>query len=1085
MLSRFSGGDQRTREVRRTYRRAAGVLLLLLSAMPFCHAQITTPADPAAAQPEADPAAQSPAETMFLPQPSSSAQSSQASSGGEALPGIAAFAGSKVTGIRFDGVKQSMLGPLPAQLELQSGGVLNENAVRASLRRLYDSGLYDTIQVQGLRSEGGVLVIFAGRPRLFIGRTQIFGIKNDRLQAQLAGSERLQPGTRYTPRKLESSQAAIEQALTENGFYEAKVERREQLDAVNSQVNVIYNIVPGRQAKVGNVKVDGTPGMSLEQFRKVSKLKAGSNVNRQTVSRALTRLRKYYDKKRRWAGAVTLETKEYRPTTNQLDYSFQAKEGPLVQVQVDGARYGRSAIERLVPIYEEGTVDLDLVNEGAHNLRADLQGKGYFDATVTHEPVHNAADQITVLYKVDRGVEHRVDSVRITGNKYFDHDTLAEHVSVRPANFVERHGTYSQAMVDNDVSNLTALYQGSGFSHVVVTPEIKDIDTPDKNGKMSAHIAVVYKIDEGQQQKIGSYVINGMKKISPDVLRPSLNTEVGQPYSSLNVTGDRDLIQSYYLSHGYQNAQVNVVQRNDPNNPQLVDVTMNVEEGQQVFVNKVLVSGLHYTRPAVVTPRVTVRPGEPLDQSALLDSQRKLYNLALFNEVDTAVQNPAADQPHKNVLLLTTEAKRWDITYGFGFQAQTGTPYRNTPSAAYLIQQGINPSTFSGGANGHFGVSPDLIFDLSRINLFGTNQSLTLRTEYGTLEQQAVVLYQYPDLFKNPNFTGSISGGYTSSQNVTTFSASSLFATMRITQHVTKPTTLIYSWSYREVKVNPNSIQVSLALIPLLSQPARVGGPGINYLRDTRDDPLDAHHGTFNTVQLFLSDSIFGSQANFSRIDITNSSYYDVGKRHWVLARETRYGQERAFGNGNQLLIPLPERLYAGGATSLRGFAINAAGPRDPETGYPIGGAAVAVNTLEVRTPYPNLPVIGNNLGFVFFHDMGNVFSRSRDVWPSFHNFFQPDQRGCRTVPTVNTNTDGSLNVQVANCSFNYWSHAVGLGLRYRTPIGPIRVDLSYNLDPPYFPEVYNYQSSTSNVPQPQTGQAGHFNFFFSIGQTF
>jgi outer membrane protein insertion porin family len=514
-------------------------------------------------------------------------------------------------------------------------------------------------------------------------------------------------------------------------------------------------------------------------------------------------------------------------------------------------------------------------------------------------------------------------------------------------------------------------------------------------------------------------------------------------------------------------------------------VTMNVEEGQQVFVNKVLVSGLHYTRPAVVTPRVTVRPGEPLDQSALLDSQRKLYNLALFNEVDTAVQNPAADQPHKNVLLLTTEAKRWDITYGFGFQAQTGTPYRNTPSAAYLIQQGINPNTFTGSANGHFGVSPDLIFDLSRINLFGTNQSLSLRTEYGTLEQQAVVLYQYPDLFKNPNFTGSISGGYTSSQNVTTFSASSLFATMRITQHVTKPTTLIYSWSYREVKVNPNSIQVSIALIPLLSQPARVGGPGLNYIRDTRDDPLDAHHGTFNTVQLFLSDSIFGSQANFSRIDITNSSYYDIGKRHWVLARETRYGQERAFGNGNQLLIPLPERLYAGGATSLRGFAINAAGPRDSETGYPVGGAAAAVNTLEVRTPYPNLPLIGNNLGFVFFHDMGNVFSRSRDVWPSFHNFFQPEQRGCRTVPTVNTNTDGSLNVQEANCSFNYWSHALGLGLRYRTPIGPIRVDLSYNLDPPYFPEVYNYQSSTSNVPEPQTGQAGHFNFFFSIGQTF
>jgi outer membrane protein assembly factor BamA len=320
---------------------------------------------------------------------------------------------------------------------------------------------------------------------------------------------------------------------------------------------------------------------------------------------------------------------------------------------------------------------------------------------------------------------------------------------------------------------------------------------------------------------------------------------------------------------------------------------------------------------------------------------------------------------------------------------------------------------------------------------------------------------------------------------VTTFSASSLFATTRVTQRVTKPTTMIYSWSYREVKVNPNSIQVSLALIPLLSQPARVGGPGFNYIRDTRDDPLDAHHGTFNTVALFLSYAKFGSQANFSRIDITNSSYYDIGKRHWVIARETRYGQERAFGDGNQLLIPLPERLYAGGATSHRGFAINAAGPRDPETGYPIGGAAAAVNTVELRMPYPNLPLVGNNLGFVFFHDMGNVFSSSRNVWPSFHNFHQPDERSCRTVPTVNTNADGTLHVKVQPCSFNYWSHDLGLGLRYRTPIGPVRVDMSYNLDPPYFPEVYDYQSSTSNVPQPKIGQAGHFNFFFSIGQTF
>ena len=1074
---------------------AAWVLPLLLSASSLCAAQDLAPQPqkptqtqtqaPASAAsssqaPDTVPAAEpeSPPQAAE-PEPSQSAPVSPA-----AVPGIEAFAGSRVEDVRFEGVTPAMLNPLPGQLELQPGQTLDATKVRASLRRLYASGLYQSLDVEGMRSPNGVVVIFHGEPRLFLGRTELFGVKNDQLRTQLVASERLQPGTRYSERKLDLSLASIQQALKENGYYQATVERRLQLDAANEQVNVIYNINAGRQAHIGNVLVDGTPGMSLEEFRKTSGLKADKKVDRQTVNRALSRLRKRYDKKKRWAGAVTLENKTYHAENNKLDYSFQAHEGPVVGVKVEGAKYSRSTIERLIPIYEEGTIDLDLVNEGAHNLRSDLQGRGYFDATVTHEPVRTRADAVTVLYKVDRGAEHRVDSVKIEGGKYFDEDTLEEHVSVRPANFVERHGTYSQSLVDSDVGNLTALYQGNGFSHVSVTPEIRDVDTTGKKGKISAHIAVVYKIVEGEQQKIGRYDITGANQISVDEFRSLLNTEVGQPYSSLNITGDRDAIQSYYLSRGYQNIQVKVVQHTDPANPGLVDVAMNLDEGAKVSVDKVLVSGLHFTRPSTVEPRVTLRPEEPLDQTALLDSQRKLYNLALFNEVDTAIQNPNGGQLHKNVLLQTAEAKRWDITYGFGFQAQTGTPFRSNPSAAFLIQQGINPSTFN-SSNGHFGVSPNFIFDISRINLRGTNQSVTLRTNYGTLEQQAVVLYQNPDLFHNPKFNVSFSGGYTSSQNVTTFSASSLFSTVRVTERISKPTTLIYSFSYREVRVNASSIQVSLGLIPLLSQPARVGGPGLNYIRDTRDDALDAHRGSFNSVQLFLSDGIFGSEANFSRVDITNSSYYTFGKRKWTFARETRYGQERAFGNGSQLLIPLPERLYAGGATSHRGFAINATGPRDPQTGFPVGGAAAAINTFELRTPYPNLPLVGNNLGFVIFHDAGNTFARSRDAFPSFLNFHQPDETGCRTVPTVSTRADGSLNIGIRPCGFNYWSHAIGVGARYRTPIGPIRIDTSYNLNPPYYPVVFNYQGTTSNVPQPQTNQAGHFNFFFSIGQTF
>ena len=117
-----------------------------------------------------------------------------------------------------------------------------------------------------------------------------------------------------------------------------------------------------------------------------------------------------------------------------------------------------------------------------------------------------------------------------------------------------------------------------------------------------------------------------------------------------------------------------------------------------------------------------------------------------------------------------------------------------------------------------------------------------------------------------------------------------------------------------------------------------------------------------------------------------------------MLARNTRYGQERAFGSDSARLIPLPERLYSGGATSLRGFSINAAGPRDGETGFPIGGAGALINSTELRLPPPTLPYFGNALSLVIFEDMGNVFTNAGDAWVSALRIHQPDRDVCKVL---------------------------------------------------------------------------------------
>jgi len=1005
---------------------------------------------------------------------------------------LRSWAGLQVEAVEFKGIPADRLAPLPGQLALQPHQPLDPLKVRESLRRLYETGLYKTIVVEGLRHGDAVTIIFTGAANLFVGRITVNGANNERLSGVLERSTRMNAGTVFSDSKLLQAQTLLQQTLNENGYYQSRIFASTTIDTANSQVNVAFQIEQGMQARVGDVAVSGDSGMTASEFRKKGKLKENSKVSRDTVSNALTRLRKNYQKQDRLEASLKLDSRNYQPPSNHLDYEFSADRGPTVVINVDGASLSKGKIRNLVPVYEEGTVDEDLLNEGDRRIRDYFQRAGYFDVKVTHTEQLKDPQHSIITFTVALGIKHEVASVTVSGNKYFDKDTILPRLGVVKSSIVNRHGEYSQALAQADVGSITALYQSNGFSNVKVTPEVKDIDT-NKAGKKTkdAQLSVNYAIDEGVQQRIGAYVINGTGQIPLAQLTPLLNTQSGQPYSSLNIAQDRDSILTYYLSRGFDNAQINLLQQPSPQNPNLIDVTMTVTEGEQVFVNRVLISGLHYTRPSTVEDRVLIHPGDPLNQTALLDTQRKLYDLTLFNQVTTAVQNPTGDELRKNVLLQFTEARRWDISYGAGFQAQTGNPQSNCANLTpqQLLQLGINPSTYTCSPNGKTGVSPAILFNISRINIRGTDKSVSLNSTLGTLEQRVQLSFSNPHLFDNPKFNLILTGGYANAQDVTTYASSRLEGTVRVTDLVNKPNTLIYLFSFRRVRVDPNSVQVAPDEIPLVSQPVRVGGPGITWIRDTRvPTPLDATSGTYNTIQESWADSRFGSQANFNRIDGTNSSYYRFGKLNsWVVARSTRIAQERSYGGPDYNQIPLPERLYAGGAQSHRGFGINGAGPRDSITGFPIGGAGAFINSTELRMPNPQLPYVGNSLGFVLFHDMGNVFENGSDIWPSFVRFRQPDREGCRnlneeeqSVPHPGSSTGGA-----GLCSFNYFSHAVGLGARYHTPVGPVRLDFSYNLNPPIYPVIIDYSSTPTNLIPPHVGEAGHFNFFFSIGQAF
>jgi outer membrane protein assembly factor BamA len=1009
------------------------------------------------------------------------------------------WAGLQVSEIRFTGVTRDTLEPLPEQLAQQAHAPLDPAKVRDSLRRLYATGLYHTVAVEGERHGNTVTLIFEGTPTLFIGRISIKGVSNTQLSNQLNYSTRLNPGTPFTSQKLSRSTDLLQRTLQQNGYYAGTVVPHPSLDKSDAEVNIQFQVNKGRQARVGDVSVQGDSGMSVPMFRKKAKLKRNSKVNSDTASRALTRLRKHYQGEHRLEANVSLASTQYKKPANRLNYGFQTDRGPVVRIVVEGAGLSQGKIRNLVPVYSEGTLDEDLLNEGSKRIRDYFQRQGYFNAKVTH--TSSASGGIThITYTVSRGPRDRVTSVSVSGNGYFGAWLLQQRLSVQPASFFIRHGTYSQALQEADVNALTALYQSNGFTDVKITPQIRTVSTNPKTGDRD--LAVDYAIVEGPQQHVGEYKIEGVTPAQLAELQPRLSVQSGQPYSGNNLASDRDAILGYFLDRGYDHAQVALHQHSAANDPNVINIAIDVTPGDQIFIRRVLISGLHYTRSSTVRPQILVSDGQPLDQSKLLETQRQLYNLTLFNQVTTAVENPGGDELRKNVLVQFDEARRWDVTYGVGFQAQTGTPATNCPNPVSLIQLGINPGSYSCSPNGRFGVSALGELDVSRINLWGRNQTISFRSDYGSLEKQISLNYTAPRFLNHPSIDFSVGGGYINAQNIVTFASSTSEGDVRLTQHPNLVDTLIYQLSYRRVQVDPNTIQVSPDLIPLYSEPVRVGGPELTWIHDSRrPEPLDARAGMYNSIQIFATDNSFlNSQANYAHFDWSNSTYYTLGKlKNFVLARNTRFGMERVFGEAQYESIPLPERLYAGGPESLRGFPLNSAGPRDSLTGFPIGGGGVFVNQTELRLPYPQLPYLGKSLGFVLFEDMGNVFNNSSDIWPSAIRIKQPHSYTCTdpaylTVAAQQQVTRSSSTNRTGTCDFNDLSHAAGLGLRYHTPIGPIRVDFSYNLNPPVYPVVIGYGSTStsssnscedSSQAPPCVGRAGHFNFFFSIGQAF
>ena len=974
------------------------------------------------------------------------------------------FEGKTIVRVTYDPAQQPLDPRDLARVQLlQAGSALREEDVASTIQRMFATRRYQDIQVDAEPSGEGVAIRFITRNAWFVGRVSASGqISNPPNAAQIDNAVQLDLGAPFRPEVLPGAEKNVRDLFTHNGLYEADVHLETIEDAAHQQMNVRIVVVSGRRANYEQPVIRGETILSDSTILRATGWKIRFINHWRKVSETLTRtgidrVEKKYQGKDRLTATVNLASLDYDPETIRARPTLDINAGPKIMLRAVNAKVSRGRMKKYVPIYQEGAVDQSLLVEGARNLRDYFQSKGYPDVDVTFRELPPQNDQQTIEYLISRGPRRKLVAVRIRGNRYFDTGTVRERLFLQPSTFYMRWGRYSDAFRRRDEETIAGLYKSNGFRDVKVSSEVQN----DFRGKPN-QIAVTFTVSEGAQWLIANLEITGFTHFKETTLRSSLASLRGQPYSDVSIGLDRNRIVTLYSSDGFSRATFEA-RATPAEAPHQVNLRYSITEGNQEFVREVLLSGLVATDPRVVNENLPIKAGEPLSTPGIQGAQRNLYNLGIFAQIDTAVQNNDGDERYKYVLYDFEEAHRYTMNVGVG---------------AEIAQLGATTSDLSAPTGGT-GFTPRLTVNLNRLNMWGVGHTLAFQTRLSTLEQRFSVSYIIPRLFNDPSRALTFNVLYDDSRDIRTFSSLREEGSVQLSQKFTRSTSALFQFAYR--RVTTSDVVIPALLVPQFLQPVRIGIPSVTLIQDRRDNPTDPHTGMYNTIDVGLAAKVFGSERNFGKILGRNATYYRISK-NVVFARQLTVGAIIPYnipaGLNPADAVPLPERFFGGGDISLRAFPENQAGPRDTgspvgpggmesqPTGFPLGGNAVLINNLELR-----FPLIGENIGGVLFHDAGNIYRSFSDISFRFHQNNLED--------------------------FNYMVQAVGFGIRYKTPVGPLRVDLAYSINPPRFQgfsgTVQQLLACNPNLPPSQlppqctpVGQSiSHFQYFISIGQTF
>jgi outer membrane protein insertion porin family len=930
---------------------------------------------------------------------------------------ISSYEGQNVTAIEVAGRPQSAASEFEPLFVQKPGAPFSIDDVNRTLAALKATGKAKDVRVQVDAEANGVRVLFILEPAVYFGLFQFPGAERFNY-ARLVQVANFQAQTPFNAADVERDRQALITFFQQQGYFQAKVDAEVKVDAANGLANILFECQLNRAAKFGELDIVGasaedaaTLGHSLQTFMargRGAAIRPGRSYHYSTLTKATQYLQSQLEKKGRLGAQVTLAGAEYHAGTNRADIHFTVMPGPLSMVTIEGAHLWSWTRKALLPAYQGVGVDEESVEEGRQALISYFQAKGYFDAKVDAQLKTEPTGK-TVLYEISKEKKHKVATVQLSGNSKLPASELTPHLAVAKAHLFSP-GNFSQQLLRSSVNNLKAVYQSEGFSSVQVASSVTN---------RGGDINVQFRVKEGPRDVVNSLTIEGNDTLPPAQFAPDgLKVAAGQPYSQAHVEADRAAIVAHYWQAGYLNSSFRETAREvSKDDPHHINVVYHIYEGPKVIAGTLLTLGRAHAKQRLIDQDIAgITPGEPLTEAQLLLAGSKLYDhTGVFDWTEVDPKRQITTQNAEDVLVRVHEAKRNQITYGFGFEVinRGGSIPSGTVALPNLPPIGLPPN-FTTSQVTFYG--PRGTIQYTRNNVGGKGDSLSFTGFAGRLDQRGAAYYIVPDfLWSAWKATTSFSADRNEENPL--FSSQQELAGTQLQRPLNKAQTntlfLRYSFSQTDLTriVIPDLVQAQ-------DQHVRLSTLSANLTRDTRDNPLDEHKGVLESAELDMNATKLGSSVNFAKFT-GQAAFYKQGFHNIVFANSLRIGLAQPYANSR---VPLSEEFFTGGGNSLRGFPLDGAGPQRQvdvcSSGsstdcdkilVPSGGNELLLINAEARIPLE----VKKGLSLVTFYDGGNVF------------------------PTVGFHDFTSL-----------YSNNVGLGLRYATPVGPVRIDVGRNLNP-------------------------------------